>query len=144
MIVTDKYGDLQLEYIEKVEDNGKTKEINIPSDIYNWWNSLSEKSLENVVIYTYEVPLFGTGYEIIKRIIISPEGIDNIPVNVINPIILKIEEKEDNGQLIHYITTNDKIDVNTHEIKFIVKVTEYDPIVRNPGLVYSDEITLKS
>lgn len=145
MIVTDKYGDLQLEYTEKIQENddNQTKKIIIPADIYNWWNSLSENPLKNVVIYSYEVPITGIGYEIIQRIIISPEGIDNIPVNVINPNILKINETiDDNGQLAHYIITNDKIDVKSSEIKFIVKVTEYDPIIRNPGLVYSDELII--
>ncbi|WP_455645567.1 hypothetical protein [Methanosphaera sp.] len=153
MIVTNKYGDLELVYKVNVNDekipnpsNNSPNIIPLPYDLYEWWNSLSENPLDSVFIYKYLLPKPGIDYELFEKVIISPAGIDEVPINVEDPISLNIESYTDeNGCTFYYfILTEDILIDDCDTIQFTVNVNEYDFIVRNPGLVILKGLTVKS
>ncbi|OED30325.1 hypothetical protein [Methanosphaera sp. WGK6] len=150
MIVTNKYGDLELVYKVKVDDKipnpSNSPKIPLPYDLYEWWNSLSENPLDSVFIYKYLLPKPGIDYELFEKIIISPAGIDEVPINVEDPISLNIESLTDeNGCTFYYFTLPNEIIINDCDtIQFTVNVNECDFIIRHSGLVIIKGLTIKS
>ncbi|RAP44775.1 MAG: hypothetical protein BZ134_02425 [Methanosphaera sp. SHI1033] len=138
MIITDKYGELELRYNGVLSNN----ELILPDDIYHWWNSLSDNTLEAILIYEYLVSDYSAEDNVSYKIIMSPRDVDNVPALIDKPVYLDINEKIVDGCKVHTVNLNKEIKV-TDDIVFLVNVSECDPVFRKQGLVIIQGLDFK-
>jgi hypothetical protein len=138
MIITDKYGELELRYDGVLSDN----ELILPDDIYHWWNSLSDNPLEAILIYEYLVSDYSAEDNVSYNIIMSPRDVDDVPALIDKPVYLDINEKIVDGCKVHTVNLDENLNV-TGDIIFLVNVSECDPVFRKQGLVIIQGLDLK-